>query len=335
MTNENLTDETVEEVVEEVIPDEDIQLDPVMDRIHEMAGTGPYAEAKEEVEEVVEEAEEVVDNEVEEVEPTNGVLFTTDDGTEVTLEEARKGFLRQSDYTRKTQGIAEEKKQIEQNRALLDYIANDPALLKKVTDHIGGSREPEKQDPGIQVPDAYKDDDFVKQLVAVVNEVKGDVTKVKGGYDNITQESQAKQEQSAFTTKLNTRLESAYNGLKGQVETPPTTQEFGKAIQAYFVEHNIDPGKGAYEIANSVDPNYLPGIVARIYNSDISKATKTETAVVEKNRKKNTAKGATLRVAGKSTQTPKPSLPKLPDGKLDRSALVRQMITEQNKQQQG
>jgi hypothetical protein len=333
----NSETETNEVVEEEVIPDEEIPLDPVTDRMFEVAKIGPYAEAKEteEAEETVAEAEEAVEEEATEPEEDSATL---PDGTVVTIEELGKGYLRQGDYTKKTQDLAEQRKAIEKNQDLINYIGSDPALQKMILDHMRGETvkpNVEETTSGLQVPDNYKEDPFVTQLVGKLNEQDAVIRKLDGGYQNITQETKAKQEQSEHQTKLYARLEPAYNELKGQVETPPTPQEFTQAIQAYFVENNIDPNQGAYEIANSVDPNYLTGLVGRIYKADIQKATESETKVVEKNRTKRTAKGATLRVAGKSSQAPKPTLPKLPNGRVDGDALVRMQILEHQKQQRG
>jgi hypothetical protein len=58
------------------------------------------------------EAQTEDDEEVEE-EP-NPTLWTAEDGTEVTLEEAQRGYLRQADYTKKTQQLSEMVKQTHQ-----------------------------------------------------------------------------------------------------------------------------------------------------------------------------------------------------------------------------
>ncbi len=41
------------------------------------------------------------------------VMFTSEDGTEVTLDELKRGYLRQSDYTKKTQEVAENRQQLQ------------------------------------------------------------------------------------------------------------------------------------------------------------------------------------------------------------------------------
>lgn len=62
------------------------------------------------------------------VEPTQApdYLFQTDSGVGVTLEEARNGYLRQSDYTRKTQEIAAERQRLQNADALWTAIQEDP-----------------------------------------------------------------------------------------------------------------------------------------------------------------------------------------------------------------
>lgn len=75
---------------------------------------------EEEAEEQEEEAEEERDSEdaegdeeeAEESEPET--VFQLDDGTEVDLEELKRGYLRQADYTKKTQEVAEHRKAVEQ-----------------------------------------------------------------------------------------------------------------------------------------------------------------------------------------------------------------------------
>ena len=69
-------------------------------------------EPQEEPEEADEDAEE--SEEADEASEDDEVYFTTPDGEEVTLDELKRGFLRQSDYTRKTQEVAQQRQQIEQ-----------------------------------------------------------------------------------------------------------------------------------------------------------------------------------------------------------------------------
>jgi hypothetical protein len=53
------------------------------------------------------------DSEEGEEDPSDEVLFTTPDGDEVNLDELKRGYLRQSDYTKKTQDVAEGRKALE------------------------------------------------------------------------------------------------------------------------------------------------------------------------------------------------------------------------------
>lgn len=61
-----------------------------------------------------EESEATDDEESDEDDSENPILFTLEDGTEVTSDEAKRGYLRQADYTKKTQALAEQAKQVQQ-----------------------------------------------------------------------------------------------------------------------------------------------------------------------------------------------------------------------------
>jgi hypothetical protein len=95
----------------------------------EFTETEAVAEVVEETEEVEEETEEddeeseateatsqdTEEPEAESEEPETATpVFTTADGEDVTLDELKRGYLRQSDYTKKTQGVAEGRKALEQ-----------------------------------------------------------------------------------------------------------------------------------------------------------------------------------------------------------------------------
>ena len=69
--------------------------------------------------------EEVAEEEV--IEEANGVLLTLDDGTPLTADDIKKGYLREADYTRKTQKLASERKAVE-SEAKARITALDAAL---------------------------------------------------------------------------------------------------------------------------------------------------------------------------------------------------------------
>jgi len=71
-------------------------------------------EEEEEDESPAEETEEEEVEEPEAEEEEEETLFTTPDGDEVTLDELKRSYLRQSDYTKKTQALAEERTNLQQ-----------------------------------------------------------------------------------------------------------------------------------------------------------------------------------------------------------------------------
>jgi predicted metal-dependent hydrolase len=68
---------------------------------------------------------------------------------EVPLKEAVSGYQRQSDYTRKTQQIAEERKGVQFAKAIQEALDNDPTATIELL----------KQHYGIQEQDAFSDED--------------------------------------------------------------------------------------------------------------------------------------------------------------------------------
>lgn len=76
------------------------------------------AEETEEPQEDTEEDGDVTEDDgeadEESVDPDDEVVYTTDDGEEVTLRELKRGFLREADYTRKTQEVAAERQKLQE-----------------------------------------------------------------------------------------------------------------------------------------------------------------------------------------------------------------------------
>lgn len=72
-----------------------------------------------------------------------------DDETEVDEQELVKGYLRQSDYTRKTQEIAEARRMIEPWKALIEQFQSDPGLVN----HVRSYKQQAQQQPIDAPPD--------------------------------------------------------------------------------------------------------------------------------------------------------------------------------------
>ncbi len=127
-------------------PDESVDTEVEAEAETEEATVDDQVEAQDETLETEPEYEEAAPE-------TNGVLLTLDDGTQLTKEEIKKGFLRESDYTRKTQKLATERRAVE-SEAKARLARLDAALA---------SLEPEKE-PNWEVL-AQEDPDWnVKKL---------------------------------------------------------------------------------------------------------------------------------------------------------------------------
>lgn len=70
------------------------------------------------------------------------------DGKKITLDEARNGWLRQSDYTKKTQELAEMRSRLAEAEAITAALQQDPVgTLKALQDAFGVSLGESQDDP--------------------------------------------------------------------------------------------------------------------------------------------------------------------------------------------
>lgn len=88
-------------------------------------------------EEVIEEVEEEVEDKPEE-------KFIEVDGEKISIDELSKSYLRQSDYTRKTQELAREKEEIKEALAFYNEVKNNPDAVNSLRDNV---KIPRKVDP--------------------------------------------------------------------------------------------------------------------------------------------------------------------------------------------
>ena len=147
LINEDITDAPSDnEVTMEETPADEVTASEAAIRSDNPSAPDPDAEAA--LEEEVAEDEEADEEEVgpeaepddqeepeeeseEEEEAPNAVLFTTEDGEEVTLEDAQRSYLRQADYTKKTQALSELTRQTQARGEQLE--ANHSVLAENLT----------------------------------------------------------------------------------------------------------------------------------------------------------------------------------------------------------
>jgi hypothetical protein len=101
-----------------------------------------------------EETEEEKPEEVKPEEPDDDVVVRVDGDTKVPLSELKKGYLRQSDYTRKTQEISETRKQIQAERETLNRAGQELASYLDVATTVLKESIPQPPDPALINTDA-------------------------------------------------------------------------------------------------------------------------------------------------------------------------------------
>jgi hypothetical protein len=101
---------------EDVVPREDEEVEAAQEEATSEEEEETETEGSKEEAEPETQEEEEEEPEAEEEEEDTEVLYTMPDGTEATLEELKKGNLRNADYTQKTQALAEERQAFDTER---------------------------------------------------------------------------------------------------------------------------------------------------------------------------------------------------------------------------
>jgi hypothetical protein len=163
----NLTQSEVEDKVaaafmdslDENTPEPKAQSDKAEDEAPEAEEASTDAEAEPDADEADAEAEEAdaEDEQPDDEEatakpkkqPGDDVTVKLDDGSQVTLRELKRGFLRQSDYTRKTQEAAEIRKAAEAQREALSTVAEQQKQAFEVAAALIRDQIPDHPDPSL------------------------------------------------------------------------------------------------------------------------------------------------------------------------------------------
>jgi hypothetical protein len=116
-------------------------------------------------------------------------------GTEVSLKELRDGYLRQSDYTRKTQEVADVRKQAEWAARFQEMLRNDPvgtlrdmAVELRLISKDQPDFDPDDVDPNAVEIAGLRDEVQQLQLRRVEEEIRREVADVRSRYDDFDAE---------------------------------------------------------------------------------------------------------------------------------------------------
>lgn len=201
------------------------------------------------------------------------VAFTLEDGTPVTVEEARNGYLRQQDYTRKTQEVSQTRKENEADLALAQWINENPVeavdwLVKQIEPLREGSQQTaDEVDPIMQEIEELRswqaEQNATQQRQAIESEIAR-LQKDIGPFEpdellkhaverNIPDLEVALIHMNALKARGNSQrtaeeIERAKQGLppvttRGTGETAPTTKKnpsVHEALMEALAEHHLD-----------------------------------------------------------------------------------------------
>ena len=90
------------------------------------------------------------------------------DGKEVTIDELKNGYLRQSDYTKKTQDLSRQREQTKEAVEFYDYLKANPTVAKQI--QTNGGQVPDSIDPTLSKVKELEDKMYDMMLQ---NEIEG------------------------------------------------------------------------------------------------------------------------------------------------------------------
>lgn len=189
-----------------------------------------------EVEEKLEETPVVEENETEQKETPKLEEIEIEGVGKIGIDELKDGYFRQSDYTKKTQKLAKERKENADAIALFKYLKENPNAAQAVSEKV---KLPETVDPATAKVVELENKLYDMMLDNEIRELKGryedfDVGKVlKVAYD-----------------KQMTNLEDAYLLSKKTVE-PPNMDELEKQLRAKILKEMEEEKKSTQTLISS------------------------------------------------------------------------------------
>ena len=185
------------------------------------------------------------------------------DGTPITLDEARNGYLRQADYTRKTQELAERSRALSEAEAIAAALQQDPAgtlaALQEAFGLTGASQESdpfEEMDPDVARIVALEQKIAAQEQAATQAAIEAELDglhqqfgefddsalfahAIKGGFPNL---------KAAYADMNFTTLQAQLDALKAQQDQEKARLEAKR--QATSVVHNGSTRSGAATAAS-------------------------------------------------------------------------------------
>lgn len=256
-------------------------------------------------------------------------FLTLPDGTTLTKEEAVAGYMRHIDYTQKGMELSANKKQLAKFSSFIDAMIEDEGFLKHVESyHKDNVASAPTQLQPMQIPERYKDDEFVLQQVELNNKLIARLDKVESGVGAINQTTADEQKHNEAKAIYNSRLQGAFNELKGQLGTDLSPKDFIDTMNKHFEGKGLTPEQYMPMIIGP-DSTYFGTNVNEAYRDDIGKVAKDKVNSEREKRKPKGADKRALKATGKPPKAVSLKSPRLPNGRLDRKAFFRESPVQQ------
>lgn len=180
-----------------------------------------------------------IENKTEENKSTLPEKINIEGVGEVTLDELKNGYLRQSDYTRKTQDVSRKAKEVEEAVAIYEQLKLNPQITQQIFK------------PG-QVPATL--DPTQSKLIEVENKLydmmlEREIESLQSKYSDF----EVKEVLEMAQSKNITNLEDAYVLAKSHKQKPQTTDEVKKQLREEILKEIEQERSATHSIISSGD----------------------------------------------------------------------------------
>lgn len=149
----------------------------------------------------------------------------------VPLSELRNGYMRQADYTRKTQQLAADAEVVRWANVLRDELVNDPArAIFQMAQHFGIEFGPQ-DDPWQELVES---DPTMEPLVARLRQQESELAELRRHQQMVAQTTAQQQEEAAVRAELN-EVQSKYPDFDPRLVIPVALQNGVRLEQAYKI----------------------------------------------------------------------------------------------------
>jgi hypothetical protein len=165
--------------------------------------------------------------------------ITIDGVGDVTLEELKKGYMRQNDYTQKTQDVSRQKKELQDAATLYETLKNNPQIVQELKKNMP---VPQAVDPTMKKVTELENKMFDMML-------QNEISILSNKYKDF----EVREVLEMAKEKQTTNLEDAYLLVKARKQTPTDVESLKNQLRQEIIKELANDKEATSTIISSND----------------------------------------------------------------------------------